>query len=311
MSSQKVSRTTRKNIFDVVSVEQLPWHGRLDEIAFLQRVYDLQKMTSMDHRLANAEQDIKQHRLNFRDWPDDWIFSDPRFQLLAGTDELFLNFLCEMVHPVVSPDEATTRQLVELLNEHLAPDGFELVERFRLKGRPVWTAVQRGPAGSAAIAAVAVARAVFDFDYIRAQLTRMQTAVETDPALAIGTAKELVESTCKAILDARGVMAPKRSDLPKLAHLAMAELQLVPDQVTNSGRASDSARMMGSSLSGLVASISELRNQHGTGHGQAPARSGLSARHARLVVGAASTLAVFLWETHLEQSSVKPGVSHG
>jgi hypothetical protein len=36
----------------------------------------------------------------------------------------------------------------------------------------------------------------------------------------------------------------------------------------------------------------------GTGHGQHGSASGLTARHARLAVGAASTLTVFLFETH-------------
>ncbi len=37
---------------------------------------------------------------------------------------------------------------------------------------------------------------------------------------------------------------------------------------------------------------------YGTGHGQHGSSSGLTTRHAKLAVGAASTLAVFLFETH-------------
>jgi len=36
------------------------------------------------------------------------------------------------------------------------------------------------------------------------QILRMETALESDPSLAIGTAKELIETCCKTILSERG-----------------------------------------------------------------------------------------------------------
>lgn len=44
--------------------------------------------------------------------------------------------------------------------------------------------------------------------------------------------------------------------------------------------------------------LAELRGLYGTGHGQHGSTAELSTRHAKLAVGAASTLAVFLFETH-------------
>jgi hypothetical protein len=40
-------------------------------------------------------------------------------------------------------------------------------------------------------------------DYLAGQIRRMQDSVEKDPSLAIGTAKELIETCCKTILTAR------------------------------------------------------------------------------------------------------------
>ena len=37
------------------------YYGRLEEIDFLKRLYDLERMPSFDSRFANAEQDIWQH----------------------------------------------------------------------------------------------------------------------------------------------------------------------------------------------------------------------------------------------------------
>jgi hypothetical protein len=51
-------------------------------------------------------------------------------------------------------------------------------------------------------------------------------------------------------------------------------------------------------LTTVVQGIGELRNQYGSGHGKKASFKGLTARHAKLSVGAASTLAIFLLETH-------------
>lgn len=59
----------------------------------------------------------------------------------------------------------------------------------------------------------------------------------------------------------------------------------------------ESIRRVLGSLGGIVSGIAELRNSYGTGHGKPSGSGGLGLRHARLAVGAASTLAAFLFET--------------
>jgi hypothetical protein len=56
-----------------------------------------------------------------------------------------------------------------------------------------------------------------------------------------------------------------------------------------------------SNLATITNGIAELRNSYGTGHGKDSKAKGLGSRHAKLAVGAASTLAVFLLETHNER----------
>ena len=48
-----------------------------------------------------------------------------------------------------------------------------------------------------------------------------------------------------------------------------------------------------------AARLAELRNLYGTGHGKEAAAQMQKPRHARLAVGAASTLAGLFFETHL------------
>ena len=55
------------------------------------------------------------------------------------------------------------------------------------------------------------------------------------------------------------------------------------------------------SLGTVSQSLAELRGQFGTGHGKDAKAKGLGPRHARLAVGAAGTLAVFMYDTYIER----------
>lgn len=137
---------TRRDLFDFLRDEAPPWWGRLDEVAFLDHLYDLDSLPSTDRRHATARQDIGQHRLGNLDWDDDWVFSDPRFQLADGPDQVLLDFLAYMAHPVVQPDTGTAVSFAGRLNTFLSPDGWELRATQFVSGRPVYSAV-RIPAG--------------------------------------------------------------------------------------------------------------------------------------------------------------------
>lgn len=137
--SNKVSEVTRRAIVDSLITSSVDWAGRLREDDFLARLYDLTDMRSTDHRMRNAAGDIRQHRINWRDWEDDWVFYDSRFNLLWAPDDEFLRFLCETVHPVVRPDPDEAQHLADAYNRELAADGWSLVESKQISGRPVFT----------------------------------------------------------------------------------------------------------------------------------------------------------------------------
>lgn len=297
----QISQLTRRDIVDAITVEKINWSGRLEEQAFLSRLFNLSLLPSTDGRFKNAAGDIWQHRVNNDDWDDDWVFHDPRFELMNGDDDIFLNFLCETVHPVVRSDVEESEKIVQLYNIYLRNDGFQLVEKTRLSGKPVFIGRHVGISVTPGIAAVKQTLGGTDPGYIAYQITRMEAAVLNDPALAIGTAKELVETCCKTILEARGISFSKSVELSDLIKLTTKELKLSPDGIRSSARAADTIKRLLSNLGTITQGLAELRNQYGTGHGKAAGSKGLDARHAKLAVGAASTLAVFLAETHNEQ----------
>lgn len=142
--------------------------------------------------------------------------------------------------------------------------------------------------------------AVFDAKHMADQIRRMAAAVETDPSLAIGTAKELIETCCKTILAERGSPLIGTPNIATLTKQTLKELKLVPDGIPDSARGSDVIKRLLSNLGTIGNGLAELRGLYGTGHGKHGRASGLTARHAKLAVGAAATLATFLFETHRE-----------
>lgn len=145
--------------------------------------------------------------------------------------------------------------------------------------------------------------AVFDSRHMNEQIRRMETAVNDDPSLAIGTAKELIETCCKTILAERNVDIPKNPDIAKLTKTTLKELNLVPDGISDETRGADTIKRLLSNLGAIGNGLAELRGMYGTGHGKHGNTSGLKPRHAKLAVGAASTLCVFLFETHEDTKS--------
>jgi hypothetical protein len=135
----KISQIARRDIVDAIVVEQINWAGRLEEPEFLSRIFDLSALPSTDSRFKDAAGDIWQHRINNPlDWENDWVFYDHRFNLTNCDDDLYLRFLCETIHPVVRPDVTESQRLCQLYNSALINDGFEIVEKTRLSGRPVY-----------------------------------------------------------------------------------------------------------------------------------------------------------------------------
>ena len=297
-----VSKESRKNIFDSLRVLNTNWAGQLEDSDFLARIFDLENLPSYDYRFPTASGDIWQHRVNNpNDWDDDWIFSDDRFNLLNCDDEIFLCFLCEMIHPVVRSDHQETERLLQLFNELLANDGFEIVERSRIAHRPVYAARRKIDRALLSVNSAKDLATSFDAEYLSKQITRLETAVLHDPELAIGTAKELVETCCKTIMTERNEKIDKNWNLSQLVKNTCKILKLTPADIPESAKAADTIKRLLSNLATVTQGLAELRNQYGTGHGRNATTKGLSSRHAKLAVGAATTLVIFLFETHLER----------
>lgn len=120
---------------------RMPIYGRLSELEFLKRIYDLNNMPSKDKRFSNATDEIWQHTVNNNDWDRYWYFLDDRFQLSNGNeDEFLLCFICEMLHPAVRIEQRHWRKYLDKFNEILKQDGYHLVATKKISGREVFEA---------------------------------------------------------------------------------------------------------------------------------------------------------------------------
>jgi Abortive infection C-terminus len=139
-------------------------------------------------------------------------------------------------------------------------------------------------------------------------LQRIQDGITRDPAAAIGSAKELVESTLKFVLDDYGVGYTRNATLTDLYKLTATELRLNREAVPESVKGSRASRQVLQSMTTAVQSLAELRNELGIGHGRT-APSPALARHARLAANAARTVVEFVLETWHERKAAEPSRS--
>ena len=127
---------------------------------------------------------------------------------------------------------------------------------------------------------------------IRDDWLRMLQAAEQDPEDAITSARAVIESTCKSILDELQIPYEHGWKLSRLYKKTAQALQLSPEGY----REQVFKQILGGMFS-VAHGLAEVRNAFGDAHGKGKHPVRASARHARLAVNTAGTLAVFLLET--------------
>lgn len=294
-----VAYQTRRAILNVLRDEGVSWQGEVDDTTFLETIYDLDALPSYDSRFKTAARDIWQHRVNNpEDWSNDWLFSDERFDLIGGPDVKFLMFVERLVSPDVRSDRRLAAALADRLNQELRQSGWTLVERETPSGRARHRIEPWDPLFQRMEQSLRVSAAVLSSSWMHQEVERIESAIDTDPALAIGTAKDMIETCCKHIAEALKVELPPNPDVPVLVKAVLKSLQLVPEGIPENKKGAESVKRILSNLSQITQGLSELRTLYGTGHGRSSSHRGLSVRHARLAVGAAATFVEFLVATY-------------
>ncbi len=132
----------------------------------------------------------------------------------------------------------------------------------------------------------------FDGDGVHAVWEKALARRHTDSDGAITTARTLLETVCKRILDEAGEIYSDKDDLPALYKAVATKLQIGPSQHAEK----PFKRILGGATS-VVEGLGSLRNKIGDAHGQGGRPVRPTARHAQLAVNMAGAMATFLVET--------------
>ncbi|MBA3629907.1 MAG: abortive infection family protein [Actinobacteria bacterium] len=191
--------------------------------------------------------------------------------------------------PVSSSDE-----------DPLVPEARALVRSLQRDGAPV------GDEANLVLGTAPVMLAIERFDRLGEpkvlldHLHRIDASTGSDPAAAIGSAKELAESTFKFVLDDYSVTYQRNASLMDLYKLVATALALTRESVPASAKGSQAAHKVLQNMATAIQSLAELRNELGLGHGRTASSPAL-ARHARLAANAARTVVEFVLETWHER----------
>ncbi|HCT0462919.1 TPA: hypothetical protein LQO35_002370, partial [Staphylococcus pseudintermedius] len=123
----KVSEISVRDILDIIELstedENFNYTGRLDEVKFLSRIFDLKNMKSNDNRFKNMYEDILQHTVRNDDWDHNWLFYDERLDIRGDN---FIKFLEEIFHPAVRIDQQNWQAYIDKINDVLKYDKLKI-----------------------------------------------------------------------------------------------------------------------------------------------------------------------------------------
>jgi hypothetical protein len=124
------------------------------------------------------------------------------------------------------------------------------------------------------------------------QLNRLRSST-ADPGLLIGTAKDLLESVAKFVLEELGYSTTNKMDFGPVWHIARERLGVLPQQVDPNVPGADQIRAIHQSTWQIAEQVNALRNLQGTGHGRT-LPTGITEELAFLVVREAGSVAEYM-----------------
>ena len=165
---------------------------------------------------------------------------------------------------------------------------------------PLLEALERG-AVAPSDTAVTQTLDKFDAAHVQAAWSKALDRRSADPEGAITSARTLIETVCKHILDESGAAYDDGADLPKLYKQTAELLNLAPSQHTEQVF----KQILGGCTS-VVEGLGALRNRLSDAHGRGKGGTKPAPRHAELAVNLSGALATYLlatWEVRNEATT--------
>ncbi|WP_370178451.1 abortive infection family protein [Alteriqipengyuania sp.] len=260
---------------------------------------EIDRIESVYDPFESLADDIVRHAIRNDDWTNEDILEQVGF-FSCSQSKLF-RFLEDLLHPINREPEDQL-SLAEMLNSILIHDGFALKPSKRVSGSAIYQIVEVGLSNERP-SDQRISDILMSFDEIGVH-DAWQKALErrrNDPAGAITSAKTLLETVCKHIIDETGG-SYGNDDLPKLYATAAAALNLAPSQHSEAVFKA----ILGNCQS-VVGNLAGIRNKLGDSHGQGKRHIRPKPRHAELAVNLAGTMAMFLVASLQEQANATIG----
>jgi hypothetical protein len=112
------------------------------------------------------------------------------------------------------------------------------------------------------------------------------------PREAVSAASNILESTCKIIIEDEGLELPAKQDLQSVWNVVRKHLGIDPSKIED-----QDLQQILSGLIAVVKGIGALRTHASSAHGAGKPAYKLEPRHARLAIHAAHTLCLFVLES--------------
>ncbi|WP_218062325.1 abortive infection family protein [Paracoccus haeundaensis] len=301
VGQSQVSEITRRKLVELF--DDIDISGSIDLGEFLNELWPLSAMDSSGKHHQGAvlygslEREVYQHCIHYSDWSNSYLLKT--LGLLHCSNALLFRFFEMCVHPRTR-DEQAQRRIAKQITEVLRRDGFALAEVKVQSGYPIFGVVTTAALGrSPASQDVSAVLASFDEDSVHAAWQKAIARKNIDPEGAITSARTLLETVCKHILDEQGIEYQMTDDLPKLWHKCAESLNLAPSQHT----LEPFKQVLGGCAS-VVQGLGTVRNRIGDAHGQGRSPVRPKPRHAALAVDLAGAMATFLVATYNEKRKV-------
>lgn len=141
---------------------------------------------------------------------------------------------------------------------------------------------------------------VFDEAHIHTQWQKAIERKQLEPEGAITSARTLIESVLKYILDEQDIKYNDGAELPDLYKEVAKSLNLAPEQ-----HQEQIFKQILGGASGIISGLGALRNKLGDAHGKSKNSVKPSERHSELAVNLAGAMAIFLYKTFKENKNQK------
>lgn len=220
------------------------------------------------------------------------VFAEQAWRKLNGTDQLG-EAVNQLLSPHYFPGVGDRQNRVDALRRCVVRDGFDLLD----DGYRTDLVPRSGVAATGVLEHLKGHGEKISHENLLTRIRNIERTCETSPADAIGSAKELIEAVCKDIIERCGETFDKAANPSALVKQALKCLELAPEDIPERSRGVDAIKATLNGLGNIAHQMDELRALYGSGHGRASSARGLSPRHARLAVGSAGTLCLFLVET--------------